>query len=64
MADSHWNRLPKEDRKRLMPCMIEAQILHIKQCKLKAEATHKAHMRELNSWLWNLERELCERHTD
>ena len=56
--DHLWNDLPFDERKRLMPHMIEAQIKHINQCKEKAKASHRAHMSELNSWLKNLESEL------
>ena len=53
-----WNDLPKSERARLMPHMIESQILHIKQSKLKAIKYHKAHMKEINDLLSTLEREL------
>lgn len=53
-----WNDLPFEERKRLMPHMIEAQRLHILQCKKKAIDAHKKHMRELDDWIANLDREL------
>ena len=53
-----WNNLPFEERKRLMPHMIESQKLHIWQCKQKAIKAHKAHMTELNNWIKNLDSEL------
>ena len=53
-----WNDLPIEERKRLMPHMVEAQKLHIWQCKQKAIAAHKKHMKELDDWLKNLDDEL------
>lgn len=37
-----WNDLPKEQRVKLMPHMIESQIMHIEQTKLKAIRHHKA----------------------
>ena len=43
-----WNELPQAERERLMPHMLESQILHIEQCKLKAISTHKKLMKELN----------------
>lgn len=55
---SLWNNLPFEERTRLMPYMIESQILHIWQCKQKAIAAHKKHMRELDDWIANLKRDL------
>ena len=54
-----WNGLPFEERKRLMPHMIEAQKLHIWQCKQKAILAHKLHMRELDTWLDSLNKELA-----
>jgi len=53
-----WNDLPFEERSRLMPHMIEAQKLHIWQCKQKAIEAHKAHMKALDDLLKNLDREL------
>ena len=53
-----WNDLPFEERKRLMPHMIESQRLHILQCKKKAIDAHKRHMRELDDWIENLNAEL------
>ena len=54
-----WNDLPFEERKRLMPHMIEAQKLHIWQCKQKAISAHKSNMRELDTWLDNLNKDLA-----
>ena len=56
-----WNGLPDDERKRLMPYMVEAQQLHIWQCKQKAIAAHKKHMAELDEWMANLDRELSRR---
>jgi hypothetical protein len=53
-----WNDMPFEERQRLMPHVIESQILHIWQCKQKAIKAHRAHMKELDEWMANLEREL------
>lgn len=53
-----WNDLPYEERKRLMPHNVESQKLHIWQCKQKAIAAHRAHMRELDDWLKNLDDDL------
>ena len=53
-----WNDLPIDERKRLMPNMIETQILHVWQCKRMAILAHKRHMKELNDWIKNLERDL------
>ena len=50
-----WNDLPLEERERLMPHMVECQKLHIWQCKQKAIASHRKHMRELDDWLKNLD---------
>ena len=54
-----WNDLPPEERKRLMPHSIESQRLHILQCKQKAIAAHKRHMKELDDWIKNLNTELA-----
>ena len=53
-----WNDLPIDERKRLMPVMIESQKLHIWQCKQKAISAHKKHIKELDSWIKNLDDEL------
>jgi len=55
---SLWNDLPFDERKRLMPHMIESQKLHIWQCKQKAIEAHNRHMREIDAWLKNLDDEL------
>ena len=53
-----WNNLPIEERKRLMPHMVESQKLHIWQCKQKAILAHKKHMKELDAWIANLDSDL------
>lgn len=53
-----WNNLPDSERKRLMPHMIEAQILHIEQTKNKAIRAHKIFLRECNEHIQNLKRGL------
>ncbi len=53
-----WNDLPFEERKRLMPHMVESQKLHIWQCKQKAIEAHKRHMKKLDDWMANLDDEL------
>jgi hypothetical protein len=53
-----WNDLPDDERKRLMPYMVESQKLHIWQVKQSAIAAHKKHMRELDEWLKGLDGEL------
>jgi hypothetical protein len=55
-----WNDLPIEERKHLVPHMVESQKLHILQCKEKAIKAHKKHMAELNEWMDNLDKELNE----
>lgn len=56
--DHLWNDLPDDERKRLMPHMIQTQKLHIWQCKQKAIAAHKKHMKELDDWMKNLDSSL------
>jgi len=60
-----WNDLPKDERLRMMPHMIESQWLHIWQVKQKAIAAHSQHMKELDDWMRNLELGLREtqKHT-
>ena len=60
-CDHLWNDLPEDDRMRLMPYMIEAQILHIWQSKQKAIESHRRHMREVDAHLKSLESELKRR---
>jgi hypothetical protein len=53
-----WNDLPDDERNRLFPYMIENQILIIWQSKEKAIRAHRAHMREIDRHIENLEHEL------
>ena len=53
-----WNDLPFEERARLMPHMLESQILHIKQAKIKAVRAHRSLMREFNERMNGLQIEL------
>jgi len=53
-----WNNLPASERKRLMPHMIESQWLHIWQVKQAAIKAHNRHMKELDEWMKNLQRDL------
>jgi len=53
-----WNDLPKEERSRLMPNMIESHLLHTEQCKLKIISSHKKLMKELNDLQSNLRESL------
>ena len=53
-----WNDLPKDERERLMPYEIECQKRHMLQCKEVAIRNHKRHIKELDEWIKNLDREL------
>ena len=53
-----WNDLPKDERSRLMPHMMESHWLHIWQVKQVAIRAHKRHMKELDDWMKNIEEEL------
>jgi hypothetical protein len=53
-----WNDLPIEVRKRLMPCLIESQILHLRQARELIVHHHAEELRELDSWIKNCERSL------
>jgi len=52
--DHVWNDMPFEERQRLMPHFLEAQILHIWQVKQKTIASHKKLLAELNDWENNI----------
>lgn len=54
-----WNDMPIEERKRLMPHMIESQRHHILLCKIKAIDAHKKHMKSLDEWIKSLNDELA-----
>ena len=53
-----WNDLPFDERKRLMPHMLESQRLHIWQCQQKAIVAHNSHMKELNEIIKTLTSEI------
>lgn len=53
-----WNDMPKEERLRLMPHVIESQITLIEQAKGKATKAHRALMGDFNQQIKNLKREL------
>lgn len=55
-----WNDLSSEERHRLMPHVLENQLLHILQCKQKAIKAHKQHMKSLDDWIANIKKELNE----
>lgn len=55
-----WNDLPIEERKRLMPYMIQSQILHLQQGMRVAAEAHARYLREMNDWIANLERRLAD----
>lgn len=52
--DHLWNDLPQDERHRLMPHMIEAQILHLWQTRNMIERGHDRTMKELNDQIKNL----------
>lgn len=53
-----WNDLPIEERKRLMPHVLETQLLNIWQCKQKAIKNHNKHIKELDDWMLSIKKEL------
>ena len=53
-----WNDMPKAERERLMPYVMESQLLHICQCKQKAIKAHRRHMAELNDWMASIKQDL------
>ena len=48
-----WNDLPFDERKRLMPHMIETHILHLQQVRSMIVAAHKAELARLDAWIAN-----------
>lgn len=55
-----WNDLPLDERKRLVPYMIQTQILHIEQCKIKAVRAHRKLMKDFNDQINNCKNSLAE----
>ena len=53
-----WNDLPQAERERLMPYMLEHEMLIVWQEKQKAVRAHKAHMKLINEKLDCLNAEL------
>jgi hypothetical protein len=53
-----WNDMPFEERKRLMPYMIETHILHLQQVRSMIIEAHKAELRKLDGWIKNCEESL------
>ncbi len=53
-----WNDLPIEERRRLLPSMVESHRLHIWQSKQKAIRAHNALMKDFNEHLASLDSEL------
>ena len=51
-----WNELPKAERIRLMPHMIEQQVLHMLQCKAKAVRAHNLYIGEIDDQVLNLQK--------
>lgn len=49
-----WNDLPIEERKRLMPFMIQSQINHIRQCRKEAVLAHESFLSEIDAQIVNL----------
>jgi len=53
-----FNDLPKEERARLMPHMMESQLLHIEQVKLVLVRSHRKALKEINDWQNNIRKDL------
>lgn len=51
--DHLWNDMPIEERKRLMPHMIESQILHLEQARAILAKEQQRVLRELDNWIGN-----------
>lgn len=59
-----WNDLPYEERNRLVPHMLEAQILHLEQARATLVRGHKETLQRLDQQIYNLERELSRRESE
>ena len=53
-----WNDMSFDERKRLMPYMLEYQKLQIWQCKMKAVKSHNELMAEFDGRIKLLDKEL------
>lgn len=53
LSSVKWNDLPFDERTRLHPMMIEAQILHLEQAKAAIIKQHKAALHEFDAWIAN-----------
>ena len=53
-----WNDLPIDERKRLMPYMVERQLRHLEQGKRIAISNHKKYLSEIGKLQKSLQRDL------
>lgn len=58
-----WNDMPFDERKRLMPYMIETHILHLTQTRATIVAAHQCALREIDDQIKNLRQSLAARDT-
>ena len=49
-----WNDLPFDERHRLMPYMVETQIMHLEQTRAKVVRGHKRTLSEIDDQINNL----------
>lgn len=57
-----WNDMPFDERKRLMPHMIENHILHLTQTRMMVVEGHRATLERLDSQIKNLRNDLAKRN--
>ena len=57
-----WNDMPFDERKRLMPHVIENHILHLTQTRTMIVAGHRATLDQLDSQIKNLRNDLAKRN--
>lgn len=53
-----WNDLPDAERKRLVPFLIESQVLHLEQTRSMIVRGHERTLAELDAQIVNLKSEL------
>lgn len=53
-----WNDLPKEERFRLHPFLVESHILHLEQTREKIVKHHEATLADINGHIDNLKNTL------
>jgi len=58
--DNRFNNLTFKERQNLMPYLIEANIRHVEQCKIKAVNSHRKLMDDYNEHIKSMKGSLSE----